>query len=79
MPTKVTKDGRATIPKWVREHLGIKAGAELAFRRAVDGSIVIERVDGVRPPSRFAKLVGIAGPGPSTDEIMKLLRSEEPS
>jgi antitoxin PrlF len=76
MPTKVTKDGRVTIPKWVRE---IKAGAELAFRRAVDGSIVIERADGVRPPSRFAKLVGIAGPGPSTDEIMTLLRGEEPS
>ena len=76
-PVKVTKDGRVTIPKWVREHLGITAGAELAFRRAVDGSIVIERADGVRPPSRFAKLVGIAGPGPSTDEIMQMTRGED--
>ena len=78
MPTKVTKDGRVTIPKWVRECLGIKSGTEIAFRRAIDGSIVIERADGVRPPSRFANLVGIAGPGPTTDEIMKLLRGDDP-
>jgi AbrB family looped-hinge helix DNA binding protein len=77
MPTKVTKDGRVTIPKWVREHLGIKAGAELAFRRAVDGSIVIERAGAVRAPGRFAQLVGIAGRGPSTDEIMKVTRGED--
>jgi len=79
MPTKVTKDGRVTVPKRVREYLGIAPGTEIAFRRAVDGSIVIERADGVRPPSRFARLVGIAGPGPSTDEIMTLLRGEGPS
>jgi antitoxin PrlF len=79
MPTKVTKDGRVTVPKWVREYLGITSGTEIAFRRAVNGSIVLERAAGVQPPSRFAKLVGIAGPGPSTDEIMTLLRGEEPS
>ena len=44
--------------------------------RADDGSIVIERADGTRPPSRFAKLVGSAGPGPTTDELMELLRGE---
>jgi antitoxin PrlF len=79
MPTKITRDGRVTIPKWVREHLGIKADAELAFRRTVDGSIVIERADGVRPPNRFAKSVGIASLGPSTDEIITLLQGEGPS
>ena len=79
MPTKVTKDGRVTLPSWVREHLGLEAGVEVAFRRAVGGSIVVERADGVQPSSRFAKLVGIAGPGPSTDEIMALLRGEDPS
>ena len=71
MPARVTKDGRVTIPKWVREHLGIKPGTEIAFRRAADGSIVIERAGEIRAPGRFAKLVGIAGSGPSTDEIMK--------
>jgi antitoxin PrlF len=78
MPTKVMKDGRITIPKWVRDHLDIESGTEVAFRLAADGSVIIERADGTRPPRRFAKLVGIAGPGPSTDEIMALTRGEDP-
>jgi AbrB family looped-hinge helix DNA binding protein len=78
MPTKVTKDGGVTLPTWVREHFGIEPGTEIAFRRAADGSIVIERTDGTRPPSRFARLVGTAGPGPSTDEIMAITRGDDP-
>jgi antitoxin PrlF len=78
MPTKVTSNGRVTVPKRVRDYLGIEPGTEVAFRRAADGSIVIERADGTRPLSRFEKLCGIAGPGPSTDEIMALLRGDDP-
>ena len=76
MVTTVTSKGQVTIPKPVRDHLGIEPGSEVNFRRADDGSIVIERADGTRPPSRFAKLVGSAGPGPTTDELMELLRGE---
>lgn len=76
MPTTVTSKGQVTIPKPVRDYLGIEPGSEVNFRRANDGSIVIERADGTRPPSRFAKLVGSAGPGPTTDELMELLRGE---
>ena len=76
MPTTVTSKGQVTIPKPVRDYLGIEPGSEVSFRRADDGSIVIERADGTRPPSRFAKLVGSAGPGPTTDELMELLRGE---
>jgi len=78
MPTKVTSNGRVTVPKRVRDYLGIEPGTEVAFRRAADGSIVIERADGTRPPSRFEKPCGIAGPGLSTDEIMALLRGDDP-
>ena len=60
MATKVTSKGQVTIPKPVRDHLGIALGSEVEFRRAEDGSIVLERADGTRPPSRFAKLVGAA-------------------
>jgi AbrB family looped-hinge helix DNA binding protein len=76
MATTVTSKGQVTIPKPVRDYLGIDPGSEVNFRRADDGSIVIERADGTRPPSRFAKLVGSAGPGPTTDELMELLRGE---
>jgi antitoxin PrlF len=77
MPSKITSNGRVTIPKRVRDYLGLEPGTEIAFRRAADGSIVIERADGKRPPSRFEKLCGIAGPGPSTDEIMAMLRGDD--
>jgi antitoxin PrlF len=76
MATTVTSKGQVTIPKLVRDHLGIAPGSQVAFRHAADGSIVIERADGTRRPSRFDKVVGILGPSPSTDEIMALLRGE---
>jgi antitoxin PrlF len=76
MTTTVTSKGQVTIPKPVRDHLGIGPGSQISFRLADDGSIIIERADGTRQPSRFAKLVGTAGPGPTTDELMELLRGE---
>jgi AbrB family looped-hinge helix DNA binding protein len=74
MPSKVTSNSRVTIPKRVRDYLGLEPGSEVAFRRAADGSIVIERADGTRPTSRFEKVRGIAGPGPSTDDYEDVAR-----
>lgn len=76
MTTKVTSKGQVTIPKLVRELLGVGPGSNVDFRRAADGSIVIEKADHPRPKSRLAELRGIAGPGLSTDEIMALTRGE---
>jgi antitoxin PrlF len=77
MATTVTSKGQVTIPKPVRDHLGIVPGSQVAFRRAADGSIVIEKADATEPqPSRFAKVRGSAGPGMTTDELMALLRGE---
>ena len=77
MATKVTSKGQVTIPKPVRDHLGIVPGSEVEFRRAEDGGIVLERAGMTRrEPSRFAKARGSAGPGMTTDELMALLRGE---
>jgi antitoxin PrlF len=78
MATKVTDDGQVTIPRPVLEHLGIGPGSEVAFRRAADGTIVLEKAEAAPPldPDRFAKAIGSAGPGLSTDELMVLLRGE---
>jgi AbrB family looped-hinge helix DNA binding protein len=77
MATTVTSKGQVTIPKPVRDHLGIGPGSKVAFRCAVDGSIVIEKANEIAPrPSRFAKARGSAGPGMTTDELMALLRGE---
>jgi antitoxin PrlF len=76
MATTVTSKGQVTIPKPFRDQLGIGPGSQVAFRLADDGSVVIEKADGSKQPSRFAGLRGSAGPGMSTDEIMALLRGE---
>jgi antitoxin PrlF len=77
MATTVTSKGQVTIPKPVRDHLGIGPGSRIAFRRAADGSIVIEKADATTSqPSRLASLRGHAGRGMSTDEIMSLLRGD---
>lgn len=78
MATKVTDEGQVMIPKPVLDHLGIGPGSEVAFRRAADGTVVLEKAEATPPldPDRFAKLRGIAGPGLSTDEIMQMTRGE---
>jgi AbrB family looped-hinge helix DNA binding protein len=76
MATTVTSKGQVTIPKPVRDHLGIAPGSRVEFRRAADGSVVIEKAQGTMQPGRFAELVGIAGPGLSTDEIMAITRGD---
>ena len=76
MTTTVTAKGQVTIPKAVRELLGIVPGSEVDFRRAADGSIVLTRADRQQPASRFQKLRGHAGEGLDTDAIMALTRGE---
>jgi AbrB family looped-hinge helix DNA binding protein len=75
MSTTVTSKGQVTIPKRVRDLLGIDPGSKVDFERAPDGRIVLVK-QGKQVPSRFAKLRGRAGKGMSTDEIMALMRGE---
>jgi len=76
MSTTVTAKGQVTIPKPVRDLLGIAPGSKVVFRRTADGSVVLVRADEERPLSRFAKLRGHAGKGLGTDAIMALTRGE---
>jgi AbrB family looped-hinge helix DNA binding protein len=77
METHVTAKGQVTIPKPIRDRLGIVPGDAVSFELAPDGTIVLVKAGGARPISRFAALRGRAGPGLSTDEIMALTRSED--
>lgn len=76
MTTTVTAKGQVTIPKPVRDLLGIVPGSKVDFRRAADGTVVLTRADKKPPASRFAKLRGHAGKGLDTDSIMALTRGE---
>ena len=74
MATTVTSKGQVTVPKRVREQLGIVPGSRVEFELAEDGRIVLTKVGQPKPASKFEGLRGIAGPGLSTDEIMALTR-----
>ena len=80
MGNSVTTKGQVTIPKQVRDLLGIKPGDSVAFEVAEDGRVLLSKLGSraakARPPSRFAKLRGSASAGMSTDQIMALTRGE---
>jgi AbrB family looped-hinge helix DNA binding protein len=78
MTSTMTSKGRVTIPKRVRDYLGLEPGAEVQFELRSNGEVVMRR--GGRPScegseaTRFAKLRGTLKTGMTTDEIMRLLR-----
>jgi AbrB family looped-hinge helix DNA binding protein len=74
MRAKVTSRGRITIPKLLRELLGIGSGSMIDVERAADGRIMLVKAGKNAHSSRFARLRGHAGKGLSTDEIMAMTR-----
>jgi AbrB family looped-hinge helix DNA binding protein len=76
MGTRVTIKGQVTIPKDVREALGIRAGDEVAFVVDRPGEA---RVRKVRDPQEHRRRLEAARRrkpirGIATDDLMKLLR-----
>ncbi|MBP6819469.1 MAG: type II toxin-antitoxin system PrlF family antitoxin [Ferrovibrio sp.] len=77
MSHALTSKGQVTIPKRVREHLGLRPGMAVSFELRADGEVVVQRVSGRKAApaaSPFAKLRGKLKQGLSTDEIMALTR-----
>lgn len=78
--TRMTSKGQVTIPKDMRERLGLKPGAEVEFFVGDDGELVLR---GKRRPltreeqkSRFAAIRGTLNLGMTTDEFMRFLRGD---
>lgn len=76
MPATVTAKGQITIPKAVRDALGVKPGSKIDFKPLDDGHIAIVK-QGPKPKGRFDRFVGHAGKGMTTDEIMRLTRGDD--
>jgi len=76
MPATVTAKGQITIPKAVREALGVKPGSKVDFKRNASGGIEIIK-EGPKPKSRFEKFLGHALTRMTTDEIIALTRGED--
>lgn len=76
MPTNLTSKGQVTVPKSVREYLGLKPGSAVTFERMASGEVVLRpakrRAKGVS--SAFAKLRGRATVRMKTHEILALTR-----
>jgi len=69
---KVTKKGQVTIPKKIREAVGIKPGSEVSFQIR-NGECVLRKV--VRSDA-FGKWTGYLKIKKPTDQIIKELRGE---
>ena len=69
---RVTQKGQVTIPKDVRESLGIKPGSSVKFK-VVEGKCVVEKEI---KENKLEKWVGYLKSKKKTDELMKELRGE---
>ncbi|HVS26974.1 MAG TPA: AbrB/MazE/SpoVT family DNA-binding domain-containing protein [Burkholderiales bacterium] len=81
MAHQVTTKGQVTIPKRVREYLGIRPGTRVEFDVNAKGDVLLRKAGRqskrVRPRSRFAAIRGAATVRLSTEEILALTRGED--
>lgn len=81
MAHQVTVKGQVTIPKRVRDHLGIRPGSGVEFEVGSKGEVLLRRVGraskGSRRRSRFAAIRGTATVKLRTEEILALTRGED--
>ncbi len=70
---RVTTKGQVTIPRNVREKLGIFPQTNIDFRED-KGRFYIVKTARTKPTNKFQKFRGIATSKMTTDEILKLTR-----
>ncbi len=79
MATTITVKGQVTIPKHIRDALGLTPGSRVEFTVVAGGQVVL-RKSGKRKetrPDRFDRARGKAEVKWRTDELMALLRGED--
>jgi AbrB family looped-hinge helix DNA binding protein len=78
MATNLTTKGQVTIPKKVRDYLGLKAGAAVTFQRLDNGEIAIRAAKVTAKPraSKFARFRGRATVHMKTEDILALTRGD---
>jgi antitoxin PrlF len=77
MAYQLTVKGQVTIPKRVRDYLGVQPGGSVEFDVVPPGDVVLRKAGRSatnKKPTRFEALRGTRKSGLSTDELMVLLR-----
>lgn len=76
MATNLTSKGQVTVPKKIRDYLGLKPGSAVTFERLETGDIALRPANtrAKRRSSKFAKLRGRAAVRMTTEEILALTR-----
>ena len=83
MATTLTSKGQVTIPKKVRDAVGLKPGDHVDFVVGDSGDVVLRRAgpesrSPTPDPDRFQKVRGCADyKWPSTHEYMKFIRGDD--
>lgn len=73
---KVTSKGQVTIPKEIREKMGLQSGDYLEVKESAAGGYLIKKkVD----KKKIEKYVGILNEKESSDEIVRELRGHDSS
>jgi len=77
MSVRVTSKGQVTIPKHIRQLLGIRRGSAVEFNVDPDGRVTLCSGEcSSRVHTRFARVRGKATVRMSTEQIMALTRGE---
>jgi antitoxin PrlF len=78
MTTILTVKGQVTIPKQIRDALGLTPGTPVDFGVNKDGEVVILKAQGLpaKVPNRFEAARGKADIKWRTQDLMDLLRGE---
>lgn len=67
---RITSKGQVTIPKEIREELGIRPGDEITFEPTEEGYVLTKSVD----ENRFERWKGVADTDQTIEERMDALR-----
>ena len=80
---RITSKGQVTIPEAIRREAGLLPGTDVEFRRRKDG-VLLRRTELAKGSKRsreirehLDRLRGSAGPGWTTEEVMRLTRGDE--
>jgi AbrB family looped-hinge helix DNA binding protein len=73
---KVTIKGQVTIPQHIREKLGIQPSSEVDFIEDGKRVYLVKNNENSKESNRFSQLRGVATVRMTTDEVMKLTRSD---